>query len=535
MTTPERKQQLIEAAQALRNGDFDRAEQMLGRSREEQPDDPNVLRLSAEVAVARGRLREAESFLRTALASEPGFKPARFHLAATLYRQNRPDEAIAELDHLLELNPADDAALKLKAAIHVRYGEPRAALAICEAMLAREPGLALVRLSYGHVLKQVGRQMAAVAAYRRAIADAPSLGEAYWSLANLKDEPFSADDVAAMRSALARPDISEADRLHLHFALGQALEAARAYPESFDHYARGNRIRRGMISYDARVITEFVGRAKRRFDAGFFAARAGFGSPVSTPIFVVGMPRAGSTLIEQMLASHPQVEGTAELPELPKMASELKREAHRGDGHAIDWMAALDADRCRALGEEYLARTRPYRKTDRPFFIDKLPNNWQHIAFIQLILPKAAIIDVRRGALDCCFSNFKQHFAAGQEFTYDQREVAAYYHDYVDYLGHLHEVLPGRVYPLSYEQVVSDPEPELRALLAHLELPFDEACLRFHDTDRAVRTASAQQVRSPLNRGGIDRWRRYEAFLTPMKQVLAEVLAKERPSDDIGR
>ena len=520
MTGSEESRQYAAAAQALMRNDLVAADRILRQCRAAHPDTVTMLRLLAELETRRDRLPEAERLLRTALRKDPAFAAGRFQLAANLYRQNRPDEAIAELDHLLAANPSDDAARKLKAAVHARFGRADEALAIYEAMLDEDPGQPLIRLSYGHVLKEVGRLKEAVAAYRRVTEATPALGEAWWSLANLKVAALTDADVAAMENALDRDDLSATERLHLHFALGKALEDLASYRRSFGHYAEGNRIRRGLINYDPHAIAEFVNRAKALFTPEFFEARRGFGSPSREPIFVLGMPRSGSTLVEQMLASHPSVEGTAELPDIPMMANSLKRKAHKSDQHSLDWIANLGKEECLALGEDYLRRTRAHRKSERPFFIDKLPNNWQHIAFIHLILPNAAIIDVRRDALGCCFSNFKQHFAAGQEFTYDQREVAAYYKNYVAFLDHLDRSLPGRVHHLSYERLVTDAKAELRALFSYLDLAFDERALRFHANDRAVKTASAQQVRQPLNRKGVDQWRAYEAFLGPMKEIL---------------
>lgn len=527
MTHSDEKRQLMAAAQALARKDLVAAERILARRLNADPDEIIALRLMAEVATRRGNLHEAEALLRAALRQDATFSAARFHLAAILYRQNRPDEAVAELDYLLALNPSDDAALKLKAAVTVRFGNANEALAIYEAMLAREPDQVSILLSYGHVLKEVGRQEESAAAYRRVTGKAPMRGEAWWSLANLKTEAFSAVDIDAMRTALALNGLSDTDRLHLHFALGKALEDAKLYRLSFSHYAEGNRIRRGMITYDPTAIAEFVNQAKRLFSADFFASRRDFGCPSKDPIFVLGMPRSGSTLVEQMLASHPLIEGTAELPDIPNLARELRLKAHKDNEHSVDWLAHLRPEDCMALGEEYLKRTRAYRKSDCPFFVDKLPNNWKHIGFIHLILPNAAIIDVRRNPLDCCFSNFKQHFASGQGFAYDQRELATYYMNYVRFLEHMDQSLPGRVRRLSYESLVIDPEFELRRLFDYLQITFAETCLHFHENDRAIKTASSQQVRQPLNRGGVHKWQPYESFLSPMKEILSPLLKDE--------
>src|SRR3546814_917687 len=350
-------------------------------------------------------------------------------------------------------------------------------------------------MSYGHVFKTVGRQQDSVAAYRRGLEIAPGLGEIWWSLANLKTVKLGEGDIAAMTSALERTDVSPDDGFHLHFALGKALEDAGEAERSFRHYSDGNRLRRAMIDYDPTDISDHVRRCEEVFTAPFFAARRGLGCPSPDPIFIVGMPRAGSTLVEQILASHPQVEGTMELPDITALARRLGGRKLKGEESVYpECLGDLTADDLSSLGEEYLERTRVQRKTDRPFFIDKMPNNWAHVGFIHLILPNARVVDVRRHPLDCCFSNFKQHFARGQGFSYDQAELGRYYSDYVGLLRHFDEALPGRVHRVFYERMVADPETEVRRLLDHLGLEFDPACLRFYENERAVRTASSEQV-----------------------------------------
>ncbi len=298
-------------------------------------------------------------------------------------------------------------------------------------------------MSYGHVLKTVGRQADSIAAYRRAIDIAPGLGEVWWSLANLKTVEFGDADIAAMAAALATPEPADEDRFHLHFALGKALEDRGEAEASFGHYAEGNRLRRATIDYDPDEISGHVRRSIALFTPEFLAAREGWGCPAPDPIFILGMPRAGSTLIEQILASHPQVEGTMELPDIPALAKRLGGRTLRAEASAYpDCLADLDAAALAALGEEYLESTRIQRKTDRPYFIDKMPNNWAHVGLIRLILPNARIVDARRHPLGCCFSNFKQHFARGQGFTYDQGELGRYYRDYVTLMAHFDAPLP---------------------------------------------------------------------------------------------
>jgi Sulfotransferase family len=328
-----------------------------------------------------------------------------------------------------------------------------------------------------------------------------------------------------MEAAAADPGLSETDRFHIHFALGRALEQRKAYAPSFHHYAEGNRLRHDQIGYDPADIRRLVARSKALFTRSFYEERQDHGSNAADPIFILGMPRAGSTLIEQILASHSAIEGTMELPDIPALAKEL------GAGRAAPATEAypnplfrLSADESRRIGESYLARTRVQRKTDRPHFIDKLPNNWINIGFIHLILPNAKIIDARRHPLDCCFSNFKQHYARGQAFSYDLADVGHYYADYVDLLGHFDAVLPGRIHRVIHERLIEDPAGEVRRLLDYLRLPFEDACLASHETRRAIRTPSSEQVRKPINKDGMDQWRPYEPWLAPLKEALGPVL-----------
>jgi tetratricopeptide (TPR) repeat protein len=379
-------------------------------------------------------------------------------------------------------------------------------------------------MSYGHALRTTGKVPESIAAYRRALSMEPRLGEAWWSLANLKTFRFSDADVRAIREQVSRDDLSDEDRLHFEFALGKALEDAASYEESFTHYAAGNALRRSQHGYDAEENSRFVRRSKQLLTREFFAERAGAGAQARDPIFIVGLPRAGSTLIEQILGSHPLVEGTMELPQLPKLARELAGPRQEEEGTFLKALAALTPEELRTLGERYLAETRVMRKTDAPFFIDKMPNNCMYVGLIHLILPNAVIIDVRRHPLGCCFSCFKQHFARGQWFSYGLEDLGRYYRDYVELLAHFDEALPGRVARVFYETLIDDTDAEVRRLLEHCGLPFEPACLRFYENERAVRTASSEQVRRPIFRDAVDHWRRYEPWLGPLERSLGDVL-----------
>jgi tetratricopeptide (TPR) repeat protein len=516
---------LLRAALALVENDLPVAESILRPHLAASPFDVAAIRMLAEVAGRIGRYKDAEALLRRALELAPDFTAARANLATALYRQNRPAEAVDVLDGITDDEPDYLGHRNLKAAALSRIGGYEEAIRLYEEVLARRPGQPKVWMSFGHVLKTVGRTADGVEAYRRAIRIAPTLGEAWWSLANLKIVKLGAEDVAAMEAALASHGLAEPDRLHLHFALGKALEDAGEPERAFRHYEEGNRIRRTSIDYDADEVTAHVDRSIALLTPAFFAARSGQGSPAPDPIFILGMPRAGSTLVEQILASHKLVEGTMELPDIPALARRMAGPREEGgDDRYRERLAALSGDALRAIGEDYLDRTRVQRREGRPYFIDKMPNNWVHVGLIHLILPKAKIIDARRHPLDCCVSNFRQHYARGQGFSYSLTDMGRYYADYVRLMAHIDAVLPGRVHRVIHERLLDDPEREVRALLAYLGLDFDAACLAFHENKRAVRTASSEQVRRPINREGVGQWRAFEPWLEPLKDALGPVL-----------
>ena len=515
-----RNPRLLEAAVALNENRLHDAEPLLRQHLKQDPFDVAAIRMLAELAGRIGRLKDAEALLRRAVELAPNFVPARSNLAIVLYRQNRAAEAVAELDALAALDPDDVGLDSLKAAAKGRLGDYDEAIALYGSVLERFPGQPKIWMSYGHLLKTVGQQPESIAAYRRALEIAPALGEVWWSLANLKTVSFEDHDIALMEAGLAREDISSEDRFHLHFALGKAYEDRKKAEPAFHHYAEGNRLRVADLESHERRVSAHVAAAKALFTPAFFEERKGQGCPAADPIFILGLPRAGSTLLEQILSSHSQVEGTMELPDLPHIAARL--------GPVAQWpsrLANAAPDELREMGEMFLERTRIQRKTDKPFFIDKLPNNWLHIGLIQLILPNARIIDARRHPMACCFSNFKQHFARGQGFTYSLGDIGHYYADYVDFMAHLDRVLPGRVVRVFHEAMVEDSDGEIRRLLAALELPFEENCLRFWETERAVRTASSEQVRRPIFKEGTEQWKIFEPWLDPLKAALGSVLA----------
>jgi tetratricopeptide (TPR) repeat protein len=518
---------LMEAAIALVENRIAVAEAVLRDFLKQFPTDVAAIRMLAEVAARLGRMGDSETLLIRCLELAPSFTAARHNLALVLHRQHKPIQALGEINRLLDVEPKNPGYRNLKAAILSSVGEYDQSIEIYSGVLAEYPNHAKAWMSYGHALKTARHQDQSIQAYRKSIELKPGLGETYWSLANLKTFRFSPSDLDAMRAQLRHGDLTDEDRLHFHFAIGKALEDLTLYAESFEHYVNGNRLRREGIRYEAAETSAHVRRSKAVFSRQFFSERAGFGAQAPDPIFIVGLPRAGSTLLEQILSSHPAVEGTMELPDIPAIAGSLGgRKTRAQTSKYPEALADLSADQLRALGERYLSQTRIQRKTDAPFFIDKMPNNFAHVGLIHLILPNAKIIDARRHPLGCCFSGFKQHFARGQHFTYSLEDLGSYYRDYVELMAHLDAVLPGRVHRVIYEQMIDNTEAEVRRLLDYCGLPFDERCLRFYENERAVRTASSEQVRQPIFRDAVEHWRHYEPWLGPLKDALGTVLEK---------
>lgn len=523
---------LHHAARALQEGDLETAEIILRQRLRDAPADVEALRLMAALATELDYHAESEELLRLAVEIAPDHTAAKYALALWLHQQSRDSEALPIIDELLQQEPAHDAAKSLKAAALGRVGRFEESVALYEELLQRAPQYASLWMNYGYTLTTMGRSEEGLRANRQAIAVAPLSGEAWWTLSNLKTVTFTPEDVTAMQAALEAGELGADDRFYLHFALGKAFEDSGDPGKSFGHYEAANRIRRQSLDYDPGEISSEVTQARRTFSAAFFDERRDRGSVARDPIFIIGMPRSGSTLVEQILASHPMVEGTMELPHVPILAKRLGR----AEGKYIETVGKLPPAKFEPLGRAYVEHTRRHRHTDRPFFIDKMPNNWIHVPLIHLILPKAKIIDARRHPMACGLSNFKQHYMRGQAFSYDLTWIGRYYADYVRLMAHIDTVLPGRVHRVIHEQLVDDTENEVRRLLDYLELPFDEACLRFYENQRAVRTPSSEQVRRPINRRGVDQWRAFEPFLEPLKAALGDVLtcypeAPEFPAD----
>ncbi|MEM9385033.1 MAG: sulfotransferase [Pseudomonadota bacterium] len=515
---------LAKAGNALFSGQLGLAEGLCRESLKQDPTNVSAIRMLADVAIRIGRHDDAAKLLHRCLELAPDFHFARSNFAHLLFKMFRYREALVEIDRVIAAEPNRPSHLLLKASILARIGEAESAITIYEQVLERYPDQPRTRMSMGHALKTVGRQAEAIEAYRRAVHLAPGLGEAYWSLANLKTFEFDDAQIVRMRREIANSTASIDDSYHLSFALGKALEDRGEYEESFHYYAQGNAARRKTVRWDADEHARNLDQHKAFFTREFLAREQPCGNPSEAPIFIVGLPRAGSTLLEQILASHSRVEGTMELPDIISIARRLSRKKKRSDESQYPAvLGRLSADELGALGAEYLQRTQIHRCA-APRFIDKMPNNFAHIGLIHLILPNARIIDARRYAMACCFSGYKQLFASGQNFSYSLEEIGRYYRDYVGLMDHWDQVLPGRVLRVNYEQMVTDTEAEVRRMLDYCDLPFEPSCVEFYRNERAVRTASSEQVRQPIYSGALEQWRHYEGFLSPLRDQLGSLV-----------
>lgn len=499
-------------------------EQFLRETMASDATDAAIPLLLGEHLASQGSFTEAQAQIERAMTLAPFHVPTRLSLAGLHLTQKRLPDGLQLVDELLAERPDDLTAGRLRAILLTEIGDYDAAATAFEGLAASHPDHIALSIGLGDAYRALGRKSDAIIAYRRAIAVDPLMGRSWWSLATLDATAIDDDDIAAMEKALAARAADADNRYHLHFALGTVLDKRARYGDAFRHLAMGNRICRDMVVYDAATVTEEVARTEALHDRRFFKQRAGGGAPARDPIFIVGMPRSGSTLVEQMLASHPLIEGTAELPLIPILIQTMMGE--RGADRETSYrtiLADLSDDERRRWGEEYLARAAAHRKTDRPYFIDKLPHNWADIGFIQLILPNATIIDVRRAPMDCCFSNFKLLFAQGHPSSSSLVDMASYYRDYVRLMRHFDHALPGRIHRVIYEHLVADPRRTVGELLDHMGLAFDPACLDFHRTSRTVATASSEQVRRPMNRDGLNVWHPYAALLGALETELGEL------------
>lgn len=518
--------ELQSVASFIQEGKLAKAEQICRAFLQREGHHVEAMRLLAEIGARHNALDEAEFLLESCKVLDPENVSAQYDYAKLLRKRHKFEQALAEAVELRTKEPGNPEFEMLYANENLAVGNFDEAMDTYASLLKSMPSNPGINLTYGHALKTVGRQDEAISAYRKAYQAKHDCGDAFWSLANLKTYRFADAEIDQMREQERSPLVALADRYHLCFALGKALEDRGEYAESFHYYERGNRLKREELKYDPQRLEDEM-RRQREFvtpDLLERFARAGCDAP--DPIFIVGLPRAGSTLLEQILASHSQVEGTMELPNILALSHRLDR--RRSIGEKPEYpanLAELTADDFTRFGEEFIRDTRIYRKAGRPFFIDKMPNNFRHLGLIHLILPNARIIDARRSAMGCCFSGFKQLFAEGQEFTYGLEEVGRYYRDYVRLMDHWDAVLPGKVLLVRYEDVVADLETQVRRLLDFCGLPFEQSCIEFHRTERAVRTASSEQVRQPLYRSGVDQWENYSDWLDPLRAALGPELA----------
>jgi len=519
---------VVSATSLFSDGELGPAEQMIRTFLLRHGDHPEAMRLLAKIGVARDVLDDAEVLLAGALELAPDHRAARYDYAQTLAHRHKYADARREIEKVLALDPRNLDYRSLAATAAVGLGENEAAIDIYRQMLRDAPNSPDINLWLAHALKTVGEVPEAIESYRAAAAARPDFGDAYWSLANLKLYKFEDAELARMRAEEAAPATTPIDRYHLCFALGKALEDRGEIAESWLYYVRGNALKRAESRYRPEILETNTRKQIEICTRPFFAARAGWGDPRPDPIFIVGLPRSGSTLLEQILASHSRVEGTHELADIQLTVLDLQgRDQDLDNPRYPGALADLTADDFRRLGEKYLADTRVYR-SGKPVFIDKMPNNFRHIGLIHLMLPNAKIIDARREPMACCFSNLKQLFARGQEFTYSIEDIARYYRTYLDLMAHWDAVLPGRVLRVFHEDVVDDLEGSVRRMLDHCGLNFEPACVEFHKTARSVRTPSSEQVRQPIFRGGLDQWARYEPWLAPLKDALGDALTRYR-------
>ena len=521
-------QEVVSATSQFCDGDLAPAEQIVRAYLPQHGNHPEAMRLLARIGIARDVLDDAELLLEAVLVLAPDYRAARYDYADTLVKRHKFRLAREQIERLLELDPTNPDYRALAAQIAVGLGEHERAIALYREMLANMQANPDVHLWIAHALKTVGRVPEAIDAYRAAAAARRDFGDAYWSLANLKMYRFTSDEMASMRAAEASPAIAPVDRVHLCFALGKALEDRGEIADSWHYYERGNALKRSESRYRPEIIETNTRNQVEICTQDFFRHRVGWGTPSRDPIFIVGLPRSGSTLLEQILASHSQVEGTQELADIQRIVLEIQgRDPDLDNPRYPAALADMIQEDFVRLGEKYLSDTQIYR-TDKPFFIDKMPNNFRHIGLIHLMLPNARIIDARREPMSCCFSNLKQLFASGQEFTYSVEDIARYYRTYLELMQHWDQVLPGRVLRVHHEDVVADLEGNVRRMLDYCGLAFEPACVEFHKTRRSVRTPSSEQVRQPIFRDGLDQWKKFEAWLGPLKSALGDAALRYR-------
>jgi tetratricopeptide (TPR) repeat protein len=511
------------AAREMQQGRAFEANGILKKLLDEDRDDVLAAVMLGLQASKANEFEIADELLRRAVALAPGDPGTRLALADHYFRSKRFAAALGEVRALDDADRQSEAAQNLLANCLGEMGQVEAQLAIFEKLAKTASNPLSYNLKIGLALRTLGRFDEAAKNFRAVIARVPAEGTSWHNLANLKVEKFSDSDIAKMLAGLELPNAPIENHIRLNFALGKAFEDRGEAERAFSYYDAGNKLRQRIAPYDPEMISQWVERSEAAFTAEFFEKRRGWGNPARDPIFVIGMQRSGSTLVEQILASHPQVEGTAELTELPNIVRSLGEAATaKGLTYEAD-VSTFDVARLYELGTSYLDETKAHRHTGEPYFSDKMPNNWMHVSLIRLILPNARIIDVRRDPMDCCFSNWKQLYARGLDHSNALDTMGRYYSDYVRLMRHFDKVQPGAVHRVIYEDLVDDLEGEARRILAYLDLDFDPAVLAFHQTDRAVRTISAGQVRQPINRKGLAQWTPFEQWLEPLKTSLGDI------------
>jgi tetratricopeptide (TPR) repeat protein len=524
--SPERRL-MAHAAEHQKEGRIDEAERIYRRVLRKNPDNVDALRLLALLAMRVDRQDDAESLLQRAVEIAPDFLLALLDLGRLRKEQDRYEEALECFDRVIALEPSQPQAHFLRAATLARASFTQESIDAYRSCLAVRPGHVGALLGLGHVLKAMGDYDAAVASYLACMREAPDFGETYWSLANLKTYRFDDATVAEMETRAAASGANDQSAVNFHFALGKAYEDRGDYERAWDHYRRGNVSQRAQVKYDPVQTAVMNDRILGVFDAALVEKLRGAGDPDPSPIFILGLPRSGSTLLEQILATHTDVEGTSELPYVGRLATSLN--LNRPDGvNYPEAMRELGPSNLSAMGRDYLARARMHRRSGASRFIDKMPNNFPNAGLIALVLPNAKIIDARRHPLDACLSNYRQLFAKGQNFTYDLTEIGEYYLEYQRMMDHWHDVLPDRVLTVQYEDVVADFEPQVRRLLAFCGLPWQDACLRFYESERPVRTPSAEQVRQPIYDRSVGHWKNYAHHLGELLDVIAPIRERYR-------
>jgi len=505
-----------------------KAEKLCRHYLQRNPKHVEAMRLLAAIGTRLNILDDAEFLLETALEVAPDFDLARIDYVKVLHKRQKFERAFeqaAELRRRLPGNLSAEIAYANQCSAVGRYDE---ALDVLDRVLGKSPNPANIQMLRGHALKTIGRHADAVAAYRAAADQRPGFGDAWWSLANMKTFEFSDDEVELMQRQEHSGELGRVDRYHLCFALGKAHEDRGDYSLSFEYYERGNWLKHEEVRYSADRMQADFDRQKAFFTPARVEAFADLGSQASDPIFIVGLPRAGSTLVEQILASHSRIDGTLELPNILAMAHRLNGRVKADEAPRYPWVLAdLAPEKFAEMGEQYIEETRIHRH-DAPLFTDKMPNNFRHVGLILSILPNARIIDARRGAMSCCFSGFKQLFAEGQEFSYSLDDIGRYYVGYVDLMNHWRNLYPDSILQVDYEDVVEDLETQVHRMLDFLGLDFEPACVEFHRTKRSVRTASSEQVRKPIYRAGVEQWRNFQPWLGELEQALAGLPEPER-------